>query len=146
MLCYAVWCCSEFLRAAAAAKLDLPILGGDAIASPMTADLLRDSPGLLKNVHISAFAQGSTAFQKKFAEANPGLEYDGNAAQGYDAMHTLLRAYMDAPPPKEPQDIASQITKQKFSGGRVVCVRACCKRGCVWVCWTECLPCARSCP
>lgn len=107
---------TEFLRAAAAAKLDLPILGGDAIASPTTTDLLRDSPGLLKNVHITAFAQGSPAFQKKFAEVNPGLEYDGNAAQGYDAMHALLRAYMDAPAPKEPQDIASQITKQKFKG------------------------------
>lgn len=124
-------CCSEFLRAASTAKLDLPILSGDAIASPQTTDLLRDTPGLLKNVHITAFAQGSPAFQKKFAEVNPGLEYDGNAAQGYDAMHTLLRAYMDAQAPKEPQDIASQITKQKFTGGAccVCCVCARCRRG-----------------
>jgi ABC-type branched-subunit amino acid transport system substrate-binding protein len=115
-VCCAACCPAEFVRAAAAAKLDLPILGGDAIASPQTSELLKDNPSLLKNVQITAFSQGSEAFQKRFAEAAPGVEYDGNAAQGYDAMHAVLRAYMAAPAPKEPRDIAQQIPKQNFTG------------------------------
>lgn len=116
MLYCTVCCPAEFVRAAAAAKLDLPILGGDAIASPQTSALLKDNPSLLKNVQVTAFAQGSEAFQKRFAQAAPGVEYDGNAAQGYDAMHAILRAYMAAPAPKEPRDIAPHIPKQNFMG------------------------------
>lgn len=44
------------------------------------------------------------------------MQYDGNAAQGYDAMHTLLRAYMAAPAPKESEGLAQEIVKQKFEG------------------------------
>lgn len=107
---------SDFVRAAAAAKLGLPIFGGDAIASPEITGTFKDNPALLKPVVITAFAQGSEAFKQKFAKAAPGLEYDGNAAQGYDAMRALLRAYDDAPASKEPENVAAGIIKQEFEG------------------------------
>jgi hypothetical protein len=104
------------VRAANAAKLGLPIFGGDAIASPEMTSMFQDNPALLKPVVITAFAQGSEAFQKKFAKAAPGVQYDGNAAQGYDAMQALLLAYDGAPASKEPENVAAGITKQEFEG------------------------------
>lgn len=107
---------AEFLREAAAAKLDLPVFGGDAIASPALTELLQDKPGLLKDVTATAFHQGTDAFKKKFAEFAPGVEYDGIAAQGYDAMQALLRAYAAAPAPKDPMSVALLIPQQNFTG------------------------------
>jgi len=109
-------CCADFVRAADKAKLDLLILGGDAIASPFITDAFKDNPGLLKGVTITAFNQGSDDFQAKFKAAAPGVEYDGNAAQGYDAMTALLNAYSSTPSPREPRAIAKAIPKQNFIG------------------------------
>lgn len=107
---------ADFVRAADKAKLDLLILGGDAIASPFITDAFKDNPGLLKGVTITAFNQGSDDFQAKFKAAAPGVEYDGNAAQGYDAMTALLNAYSSTPSPREPRAIAKAIPKQNFIG------------------------------
>jgi hypothetical protein len=78
---------------------------------------LQDKPGLLKDVTLTAFHQGTAEFKKKFAEFAPGVEYDGNAAQGYDAMQALLRAYAATPLPKDPPSVARMIPKQNFTGG-----------------------------
>jgi ABC-type branched-subunit amino acid transport system substrate-binding protein len=107
---------AEFLRAADATKLNLPVFGGDALATSTTGQLLKNNPGLLRNVTVTAFSQGSDAFKRKFAAAAPGVTYHGSAAQGYDAMDVLLRAYVAASAPKDPSDIAKQITKQNFTG------------------------------
>jgi ABC-type branched-subunit amino acid transport system substrate-binding protein len=107
---------AEFLREAAAVKLDLPVLGGDAIASPALTELLQDKPELLKSVTATAFHQGTDAFKKRFAEFALGVEYDGNAAQAYDAMQALLRAYAAAPAPKDSPSLARLIPKQNFTG------------------------------
>lgn len=46
-----------FLRAAAAAKLGLPVFSGDAMANPEVAAMLQDNLALLRPVVITAFAQ-----------------------------------------------------------------------------------------
>lgn len=109
---------ADFLRAAHKAKLDVPILSGDAVASTEVPTLLKDDLGALQRVTLTAFAQGPKELRSKLKEATPkGLDPDlGTSAQAYDAVTAVLKAYTAAAEPKSGADVAKQIPKQKFQG------------------------------
>lgn len=112
---------ADFVRAAHKAKLDVPILSGDALASRELPTLLKDDLGALQRVTLTAFAQGSKELQSRVkAAASKGVDPDPRtSAQAYDAVVAFLKAYAAAPEPKSGDTIAEQIPKQKFQGERV---------------------------
>lgn len=99
------------------------MFAGDAAASSAMSDLLADNLGLLKGLTLTTFSQGSLDFQRKFQAAAPNVPYDGVAAQAYDAMAALLKAWEDTDPPREGKSLAERIPKQNFTGTYVYTVR-----------------------
>lgn len=107
---------AAFLKAAEANDLGLKIFGGDALADPMMVSLLKDSPTALKNLSVTTVNKGKNPFIKRFRAANPGVTYASFAAQGYDAMVALLRAYAAAAPPRDGPALVAQLQQQTFEG------------------------------
>jgi hypothetical protein len=105
------------------AKLDLPVLSGDASASTEIPRLLDGKYSPLKHLTIVNFAQGRKEFYQRLNKQSPGLTDEAQAGHGYDAMVALLRAYAATAGPKTRTEIAQQIPKQRFDGEL-----------CLWIC------------
>jgi hypothetical protein len=105
-----------FLKAAENQDLGLKIFSGDALADPMMVSLLRDQPSALKDLSVTTVNKGKNPFIKKFRATFPHVTYGSFAAQAYDAMVALLRAYAAAAPPKDGPAIAKQLGRERFEG------------------------------
>ena len=108
---------AAFLKAAAANNLGLKVFGGDALADPMMVTLLKDNPAALKQLSATTVNKGKNPFIRRFRASNPGVTYGSFAAQGYDAMVALLRAYAAAGPPRDGPAITKELQQQVFEGG-----------------------------
>lgn len=105
------------LKDAAAAKLALPLYGGDGVADTGLLQAVAGSPSAIANLTATGFSPGTPAFKAAFAAANGnGTAYHAAAATGYDAMVALLRAYEAAAPPKAGPELAAQLHDTKFDG------------------------------
>lgn len=104
------------MRAAANNDLGLKIFGGDALADTMMVNLLQDQPDALKDLSVTTVNKGKNPFIKKYRAAFPAVTYGSFAAQAYDAMVALLRAYAAAKPPRGGSELAKELRKQKFEG------------------------------
>jgi ABC-type branched-subunit amino acid transport system substrate-binding protein len=109
---------AAFLRAADNQKLELPLFAGDALADSMMVALLKDQPTALKNLSVTTVNKGKNPFIRRFRAAFPSVMYGSFAAQGYDAMVALLRAYAAAPPPRDGVALAQELQQLEFEGGR----------------------------
>lgn len=110
-------CFAAFLKAAENNDLGLKIFGGDALADPMMVTLLKDQPSALKALSVTTVNKGKNPFIRRFRAAFPDVTYGSFAAQGYDAMVALMKAYADAAPPKDGAELANQLRQQQFEGG-----------------------------
>lgn len=113
----AVAALTAFLRAADNNALGLKIFSGDALADPMMVALLKDQPTALKDLSVTTVNKGKNPFIRRFRSAFPDVVYGSFAAQGYDAMAALLRAYADAAPPKGGPQLADALREASFEGG-----------------------------
>lgn len=104
------------MKAAVSQDLGLKVFGGDALADPMMVTLLKDMPAALKDLSVTTVNKGKNPFIRRFRAANPGITYGSFAAQGYDAMVALLRAYARAAPPKDGPALVKTLQQQKFEG------------------------------
>lgn len=82
----------------------------------MMVSLLRDQPFALKDLSVTTVNKGKNPFIKKFRSTFPHVTYGSFAAQGYDAMVTLLRAYAAAAAPKDGPAIVKQLGLERFEG------------------------------
>lgn len=103
------------------AKLDLPIVSGDASATPDVGVRLRDNPALLKPLTATTDTHGTPEFQEAFETAAPPAirAFKQYTPQAYDAMTAVLKAYEDAErttAAPSPADITQQLFQQKFEG------------------------------
>jgi hypothetical protein len=125
-------CPAAFLKAAENNDLGLTIFSGDALADPMMVTLLKDQPSALKGLSVTTVNKGKNSFIRRFRSAFPDVTYGSFAAQGYDAMVALLKAYASAAPSRDGQDLADQLQQQQFEGER-----QCLAAGCgMCPCWT----------
>lgn len=108
---------AAFLRAADNNALGIKIFSGDALADPMMVALLKDQPTALKELSVTTANKGKNPFIRRFRSAFPDVVYGSFAAQGYDAMAALLRAYADAAPPKGGPQLADALRDASFEGG-----------------------------
>lgn len=119
-LCTSHCAAAGFLKAAENQDLGLKIFSGDALADPMMVNLLRDQPSALKDLSVTTVNKGKNPFIKKFRATFPHVTYGSFAAQAYDAMVALLRAYAAAAPPKDGPAIAKQLGRERFQGEKAV--------------------------
>lgn len=106
----------ELLRTAADTGLNLPIISGDAFATPATLQIANNNATLLSNFTVTGWGKGTPQFVRRFAAEAPGVTYDARASTGYDAMAAWLKAYAATPQPREPRTVAANIIKQDFMG------------------------------
>jgi ABC-type branched-subunit amino acid transport system substrate-binding protein len=110
---------AEFLVAAKAANLSLPIFGGDALADYMLYEQLRGRPSLIDTLTTTSVSPGSKEYVQAFTNYTGGqasTSYQAYAAHAYDAVAALLRAYKAAAPPKDGPAIKAEIGKLDFQG------------------------------
>lgn len=122
-------CPTAFLKAAENNDLGLKIFSGDALADPMMVTLLKDQPSALTDLSVTTVNKGKNPFIRRFRSAFPDVHYGSFAAQGYDAMVALLKAYAAAAPSRDGQDLADQLQQQQFEGkGSLAaeCITFCC--------------------
>jgi hypothetical protein len=82
----------------------------------MMVSLLRDQPSALRDLSVTTVNKGKNPFIKKFRSTFPHVTYGSFAAQAYDAMVALLRAYAAAAAPKDGPAIAKQLGRERFEG------------------------------
>jgi ABC-type branched-subunit amino acid transport system substrate-binding protein len=112
--------CADFLKAAAAANLDLPLYGGDSLADVTLSNSVANTPGATQLARITATAPnpGQEGFVKVFNAFDGGkTPFNGFAATAYDAMVALLQALKAAGPPYKGEGVLQQLLKQTFEGG-----------------------------
>ncbi|KAF8056017.1 Atf7ip [Scenedesmus sp. PABB004] len=113
---------SDFAAAAVAAKLDLPLYGGDSTSDATVWSNLAQaaSPAAAQSAlgtFISTLpAPGPDSFAQAFAKFSPGTTYQSFSAQAYDATDALLRALAAAGPPFAGPAVVAALQKQKFEG------------------------------
>jgi ABC-type branched-subunit amino acid transport system substrate-binding protein len=112
-------CSAAFVKAAENNDLGLKIFSGDALADPMMVTLLKDQPSALKDLSVTTVNKGKNPFIRRFRDMFPNVTYGSFAAQGYDAMVALLKAYAAAAPSRDGQDLADQLQRQQFEGKRL---------------------------
>uniref|UniRef100_A0A383W2N6 Receptor ligand binding region domain-containing protein n=1 Tax=Tetradesmus obliquus TaxID=3088 RepID=A0A383W2N6_TETOB len=115
---------AEFLVAAKAANLSLPIFGGDALADYMLYEKLRGRPSLIGQLTTTSVSPGSKDYVRAFTNFTGGdakTSYQAYAAHAYDAVAALLRAYKAAAAPKDGPAVKAALGKLDFPGvgGRV---------------------------
>jgi ABC-type branched-subunit amino acid transport system substrate-binding protein len=110
---------ADFLKAAAAAQLDLPLYGGDALADVTLSNSVTNTPGATQLSRVTATAPnpGQEGFVKVFNMFDGGkTPFNGFAASAYDAMVALLQALKAAGAPYKGDAVLQQLLKQKFEG------------------------------
>lgn len=113
-------CIADLLKAAAAAQLDLPLFGGDALADVTLSNSVANTPGASQLARLTATAPnpGDKSFVELFNTFDGGkTPFNGFAASAYDAMVALLQALKAAGPPYKGEAVLRQILQQKFEGG-----------------------------
>ncbi|WIA42597.1 hypothetical protein OEZ86_008573 [Tetradesmus obliquus] len=115
---------ADFLVAAKAANLSLPIFGGDALADYMLYEKLRGRPSLIGKLTTTSVSPGSKDYVRAFTNFTGGdakTSYQAYAAHAYDAVAALLRAYKAAAAPKDGPAVKAALGKLDFPGvgGRV---------------------------
>jgi ABC-type branched-subunit amino acid transport system substrate-binding protein len=111
---------AEFLVAAKAANLSLPIFAGDALSDYMLFEKIAGRPSLISKVTSTSVSPGSKEFVRSFANftgSDPSTSYQAYAAHAYDAVFALLRAYKAAAAPKDGPAVKAQLNKTDFAGG-----------------------------
>jgi ABC-type branched-subunit amino acid transport system substrate-binding protein len=122
--CRTIVAFADFLNAAAAAKLDLPLYGGDALADVTLSKSVSNTPGatLLPRLTVTAPNPGQEGFAKLFdAFDNGKTPFSGFAATAYDAMVAMLQALQAAGRPYSGKAVLQQLLKQKFAGACSFC-------------------------
>lgn len=118
LLLYAYF--ADFLVAAKAANLSLPIFGGDALADYMLYEKLRGRPSLIGKLTTTSVSPGSKDYVRAFTNFTGGdakTSYQAYAAHAYDAVAALLRAYKAAAAPKDGPAVKAALGKLDFPGG-----------------------------
>lgn len=86
------------------------------MADPMMVTLLKEQPEPLRNLSLTTVNKGKNPFIRRFRSTFPDVAYGSFAAQGYDAMVALLRAYAAAQPPRDGQAVADELQEVAFEG------------------------------
>ncbi|KAF6234464.1 periplasmic binding protein-like I [Scenedesmus sp. NREL 46B-D3] len=115
---------ADFLVAAKAANISLPIFAGDALSDYMLYEQLAGRPSLINTFTSTSVSPGSREFVQaysSFTGSDPSTNYQAFAAHAYDAVTALLRAYQAAAAPKDGAAVKAQLDKLDFQGvgGRV---------------------------
>ncbi|KAF6254600.1 periplasmic binding protein-like I [Scenedesmus sp. NREL 46B-D3] len=110
---------ADFLKAAAAARLDLPLYGGDSLADVTVSNSVTNTPAaaLLPRLTVTAPNPGQEGFRQRFDAFDGGeTPFNGFAATAYDAMAAMLRALGAAGAPYAGESVLQQLLRQKFQG------------------------------
>eukprot|EP00775_Hariotina_reticulata_P009638 gene9638-9798_t len=67
---------ADFLKQAAAQKLELPLFGGDTLTSPALMDMVKGQPSAIANLTSMSVNPGRVTFIENFAKAAPGVKFE----------------------------------------------------------------------